>query len=89
MDELLRRITRLGIPKTLQLELSTQQPDEVVRMTGSGMVIVNPPWKLESQLADLLPWLWEAMSVKRQGGYRLNWLVGENVKTTGHGAGED
>lgn len=74
-DELLRKIKRLGIPKTLMVELSVLQQEEVMRMTGSGMIIINPPWKLESQMGDLLSWLWEMLSVKQQGGYRVSWLV--------------
>ena len=26
-------------------------------MVGSGMVIINPPWKLKAQLEETLPWL--------------------------------
>lgn len=26
-------------------------------MTASGMIVINPPWKLEQQMNNVLPWL--------------------------------
>lgn len=26
-------------------------------MTASGMIVINPPWKLQAQMQALLPWL--------------------------------
>jgi 23S rRNA (adenine2030-N6)-methyltransferase len=76
-DDFLRRLERTGIRKILVAEMSILDPDESVRMTGSGMAIINPPWHLDEQLNGLLPWLWDKLTVEGQGRYRVEWLVGE------------
>ena len=46
-------------------------------MTGSGMIIVNPPWKLEQQMQQLLPWLTEQLKQDDSAKFTLEWLVPE------------
>ncbi|QSA98639.1 23S rRNA (adenine(2030)-N(6))-methyltransferase RlmJ [Methylococcus sp. EFPC2] len=76
-DDFLKRLERTGIRKILVAEFSILDRDESLRLTGSGMVIINPPWQLDEQLNTLLPWLWEKLSVEKQGGHRIEWLSGE------------
>jgi len=63
-----------GIPKVLLTELSIYPEDNPLGLNGCGMLIVNPPWLIDEQLKRLLPWLWTALSINRQGGYQLEWL---------------
>ena len=51
--------------------------DNTVKLMGIGMLIVNPPWGLEGQLRDLLPWLQQKLERSAGGGLRLEWLVPE------------
>ena len=44
---------------------------------GSGLVVVNPPWTLESELGVLLPALAAALARDGKGGARLDWLARE------------
>ena len=76
-DDFLKRVQRSRIPRILMSEFSVLQQTEELRMIGSGMLVINPPWKLEEQLRGVLPWLWERLAVKGQGGYRVKWLVEE------------
>jgi 23S rRNA (adenine2030-N6)-methyltransferase len=76
-DDFLRRLERTGIRKILVSEFSVLEQDESLRLTGSGMVIINPSWHLEEQLSSVLPWLWEKLAVEGQGGYRVEWVVAE------------
>ena len=76
-EDLLRRIEKLGLRKILLVEFRILGYDEPLRLNGSGMLIVNPPWKLDEQLHQLLPWLWETLAVEGQGGWRVEWLVPE------------
>jgi 23S rRNA (adenine2030-N6)-methyltransferase len=76
-DDFRRRLERSGIRKILLAEFSVLDQDETRRLIGSGMAIINPPWQLDETLRDILPWLWEKLSVDGQGEYRLDWLVGE------------
>lgn len=76
-DDFLKRLQRSGIRKILVAEFSVLNPIEALRLNGSGMIIINPPWHLEDQLNDVLPWLWEKLSVEGQGKFKVDWLVGE------------
>ncbi len=76
-DDFLRRLKRSGIPKILMTEFSILNSMDTLRLFGSGMVIINPPWQLDKQLQSLLAWLWQKLAVEGQGGYKVEWLVGE------------
>jgi 23S rRNA (adenine2030-N6)-methyltransferase len=76
-DDFLRRLKRTGIHKILLAEFSILNPTETLRLLGSGMAIINPPWQLDEQLRSGLPWLWEQLAVEGQGGFKVEWLVGE------------
>lgn len=76
-DDFLRRLERTGIRKILVTEFSILDPTDLLRLTGTGMVIINPPWHLEEELKGVFPWLWENLAVEGQGGYKVEWLVGE------------
>ncbi|UVE18300.1 23S rRNA (adenine(2030)-N(6))-methyltransferase RlmJ [Pseudomonas sp. LS44] len=65
-----------GAPKLLRAELYVHPADEAQRLNGSGLVIANPPWGLEEELRQLLPWL-AANLAQSQGDWRLDWLIEE------------
>jgi 23S rRNA (adenine2030-N6)-methyltransferase len=71
-----RRLARLGIARMLCAELTLPgKGDE--RLRGSGLILINPPWRLESELAVLLPALAEVLaSAPGSGGTRIGWLTG-------------
>lgn len=64
-----------GLGDVLMAELTVQPPEEGSnRLTGTGMVIVNPPWTLEESLREALPWLASVLGRDGLGGWRLEWL---------------
>jgi 23S rRNA (adenine2030-N6)-methyltransferase len=70
-----RSVARLGLSRTLQAELSLPVREG---LRGSGLILVNPPWRLESELAVLLPALARALAGAPVGGdTRVRWLTGE------------
>ncbi|HEY2243893.1 MAG TPA: 23S rRNA (adenine(2030)-N(6))-methyltransferase RlmJ [Xanthobacteraceae bacterium] len=75
-DALARQLRRTGIPKLLRCELSIGPARAEGGLTGSGLIVVNPPFPLERELRVLLPavvrWL-----APTGGTYRLDWLSGE------------
>jgi len=73
-----RRIVRLGIARILRAELTVPGRD-AERLRGSGLLVVNPPWKLEQELAVLLPALAAvfAAGASGQGAAKVGWLTGE------------
>jgi 23S rRNA (adenine2030-N6)-methyltransferase len=63
-------------PKLLRIELYVHSTDESTRLNGSGLVISNPPWGLEEELQQILPWLAKLLG-QTQGGWRMDWLIEE------------
>jgi len=72
-----RRLKRSGISKMLYTELRIFDEDLPLRLNGSGMIVINPPWRFDEQMARLGSWLWNALSAEGQGGFRMEWLVPE------------
>ena len=72
-----RRLARLDIARMLRAELILPgKGDE--RLRGSGLILVNPPWKLQSELGVLLPALADALAgAPGASGTRVGWLTGE------------
>ena len=71
-----RRLTRLGIPRVLQAELILPARDG---LRGSGLILVNPPWRLEDELGVLLPALLGILSEDASDAGRtpVRWLTAE------------
>ena len=72
-----RDLERSGMRKILDVSLSVLPDDTEVAMQGSGLVIVNPPWQLDTRLEELLPQLHALLSPEGAGRTRVEWLVGE------------
>ncbi len=66
-----------GIRRILCTELCIDADADRTRFTGSGMLIVNPPWPLADELAQLLPQLWGCLTPQGEGGSVCDWLVPE------------
>lgn len=64
-----------GLRKLLRLELTVRPADSPIGLNGSGLVIANPPWKFDGEIAAALAEVHEALS--EAGRSRVDWLVGE------------
>lgn len=73
-EALIRKLKKID-PKTpmLRLELEVAEDRSLRGMTASGLVVVNPPWGLEQQMAQILPWLKKELCPT--GRYQMRWLV--------------
>ncbi len=69
-----------GIRRQLAAELTIHPEDDWRRLNGCGMIVINPPWRLDGDLAALLPRLHRALaSGAEAGGWKLDWLVPEDL----------
>lgn len=66
-----------GIPKMLCAELSVKSDRDLTGLSGSGLVIVNPPFTLKDELHALLPELKRVLAQDRYASQRCFWLCGE------------
>ena len=68
-----RRAADLPARSALQAELMVRPDDSPLRMNGSGMLVLNAPWRLEEALGPALDALAASLG-ERGGGPRLHWL---------------
>lgn len=72
-----KALKELKIPKMLCAELSVRSDRETTGLTGSGLIVVNPPYTLKAELEKLLPFLKERLRQDRFASARSFWLAGE------------
>ncbi len=77
-----RWLTRCGAKRVLMAELLLHPDDSPLRLNGSGMVIVNAPWKLDETLRDSLKVLPRMLGKPGESEYRLSWLVNDEPAQT-------
>jgi len=70
------KLTATGMRKIFRAELQVESEGHM-GLRGSGMLIINPPYGLDTALGNLLPWLWEQLANDARGGWIAEWLVGE------------
>ena len=68
-----RKAAALPGKSVMLAELQVRPDDSPLRLNGSGLVIVNPPWKFDQQLAPALPVLKAALG-ETGATTRLEWL---------------
>jgi len=57
IDAMEKDFSRSEVRNLLQVEFCLQNDSEEYGMTGTGLFIVNPPWQLENQLTEILPFM--------------------------------
>ena len=76
VDRLCKAVAKSGVARALRVEQCIAI-DGSGGMTGSGMIVVNPPWQLDEQMAELLPWLTTVLAPAGGGSFQLEWLAGQ------------
>lgn len=77
IKRMIKELQETGIRRILQIELAVRPDSDRYGMTGSGMIVVNPPWKLEQQMAGVLPWLHKVMVPEGTGHVLTHWITPE------------
>lgn len=68
---------RSGLRKLLLLDFNLRPADSPLGLNGSGMLIANPPWQLDTAMRETLDELLKLLSPDGTGNVRIEWLVGE------------
>jgi 23S rRNA (adenine2030-N6)-methyltransferase len=76
-DLLAGSLRRSTLRKVLRAELEWPAAGEASRLTGTGLVVINPPWRLAAELGRLLPVLGSVLGGPAAGRVKVDWLMGE------------
>ncbi|TDB48868.1 23S rRNA (adenine(2030)-N(6))-methyltransferase RlmJ [Photorhabdus khanii] len=77
IKRLVRDLEATGIRRILQIELAVRPDSDQRGMTASGMIVINPPWKLEQQMKSVLPWLHKVLVPEGTGHTLVKWIAPE------------
>jgi 23S rRNA (adenine2030-N6)-methyltransferase len=72
VERLDRAVRATGIEQLERYELSVAPDARGRGLTGSGLFVVNPPWKLRADMELALPWLAKTLATERKGSYRID-----------------
>ncbi|MFG1300779.1 23S rRNA (adenine(2030)-N(6))-methyltransferase RlmJ [Xanthobacter sp. V3C-3] len=75
VDAFRRDVARLGLPKTLRVELDFATVRSVDALSGSGLIIVNPPFTLADELRTVLTAIAPLVARDGSGRVRVSWLT--------------
>ena len=65
------------VPPTLCAELQIAGDASQVRMKGCGLLVLNPPWKIDEEFRAMMPALAERLGLDAGAGTRVSWPVPE------------
>lgn len=74
-ERLIRRVVRKAPGEWLRVELCVRPDAQRDGMTGSGMLVLRPPYALQEELAPALPILQSCLQGDAEGSFRLEPLV--------------
>lgn len=64
------RVLGEHIDKPIFVVELTTYPDLPQHLNGCGMAIINAPWQFDQSVQEILPWVWNALTINQQGGFR-------------------
>lgn len=74
LQPFLRKAAQLPAKGALLAELCIHPADSPLRLNGSGMLLLNPPWQFDARIAPILDALRAALGESGATG-RLDWLL--------------
>ena len=77
IDTMEQELINSGIKNIQLFELGIGADSLEKGMTSSGMIVINPPWTLQKEMQDSLPFLAQALGQNGQGFYRIETLMTE------------
>ncbi len=77
-ERLERGLHHASVPKMLRIELALAPPQADGPLRAAGLIVVNPPWALADELAQILPVLARTLAEGQPARFRLDRLSGEN-----------
>jgi 23S rRNA (adenine2030-N6)-methyltransferase len=72
-EKMVGKLKKLGAKSTLEVNFLVSGKDEDAGMYGSGLFIINPPWNLERQLNEGLPFLLEKLGKSNKAEFNVEY----------------
>lgn len=72
-----KRLFEMGIPRLLAAELWIRERGTPDQFNGTGLILCNPPWKLDETLETLFAGLVRLLAEEPRAGHRIWWIRGE------------
>ncbi len=76
-DKLLKRVIATGIRRVLGIEFALSAPITASGLWGSGLIVVNPPYQLDTEINQVIPWLRQTLHATSDAVCEARWLVPE------------
>jgi len=76
VNEMENSFIKSDVKNLLQLEFCLSNDTDEYGMTGTGLFIVNPPWQLATQMAEVLPFLKEKLG-NNDSRFTITQLIAE------------
>ncbi|ATC62810.1 23S rRNA (adenine(2030)-N(6))-methyltransferase RlmJ [Nibricoccus aquaticus] len=77
VDEFLFKLEALRPPPCFAAELTIAGEDAPVKLKGCGLLVINPPWQIDREIAPVLEVLAKRLAVAPGGAGKLRWVVAE------------
>lgn len=75
VDQFRREVANLGLPKTLRVEMDFAEVRSRDTLSGSGLIVVNPPFTLVDEMRTILTCISPLMARDGKGRVRVSWLT--------------
>lgn len=76
-----KRLRESGIAKIMQIDVAIRGASSEPRLDGTGMIVVNPPYTLESEMQSLLPCLTKLLASDEGANFSVSWIRDEADRT--------
>ncbi|MCX7348765.1 MAG: 23S rRNA (adenine(2030)-N(6))-methyltransferase RlmJ [Alphaproteobacteria bacterium] len=73
-ETVLAGVKELGVPATLKVQMRVREAFSGGGLAGSGLIILNTPWTLDTELKALVPALAERLGIGSWGQAEVSWL---------------
>ncbi len=77
VDEFHRNLIESSPPPTFHAELNIAGDGSQLRMKGCGLLVINPPWKIDAEIRSVLPFLVGRLQAGPGARTQSAWLVPE------------
>ena len=76
-EAMIENFTQQAFKNLLKIELCVTNASDAAGMHGSGMLIINAPWKLDEKIRESLQELSPLMAQSESASYSVDWLINE------------